>query len=93
MFDLLWKLLKKTLKRNDPDTLVIMTQRLAELQTKSFVPALLQIEESIHILEKHDIEKITTAQKKAKDDEIGNAQFRKAYHKKAFPWGVKPRTK
>ena len=83
LFEVLWKLSKKTLKLNDAETLKNIQPRISAMQKLSYSPALLEVEESINVLEQHDIEKVTAAKKKMQDDVQATSDFRNAYFEKA----------
>ena len=70
------------MRKSDRDTILLMRRRLAEISAKSHSPALLEVDECIHVLEKQDIEKVAAAQKAIKDSEVGKNNFRAAFHKK-----------
>lgn len=80
LFDVLWALVEGCLGTSAAETLAIYHRKLARGNTsEEITSALLQVDEAIQVMDKHDFDRVTEAKKKATAAVASHADFKASF--------------
>ena len=84
LFEVLWHTIKGLLKTPDEETLAIVHKRLSsQYDDMELTDALLQIDEAVEVMDKHDHDKVQEAKHQAENKLVQRKEFQCSFDKKA----------